>query len=154
MKLGTLCYVEKDNHYLMLHRTKKENDMHKGLWVGLGGKLEAGESPEDCVVREVFEESGLRLHAPKLRGILTFPGFFDEEDWYVFLFTADEFSGELKQCNEGELAWICKDDLDSLPMHEGDHHFIKWIGENDGILSAKYIYREGVFIDCQSVVYP
>ena len=96
MKLATLCYVEKDGQYLMLHRNKKANDMHKGLWVGLGGKFEAGESPEECVIREVFEESGLRIQNPTLRGFLTFPGFFGEEDWYVFMFVAKNFTGEVK----------------------------------------------------------
>jgi len=143
MKLGTLCYVEKENKYLMLHRNKKENDMHKGLWVGLGGKFELGESPEDCVIREVFEESGLQIENPKLRGILTFPGF-KEDDWYVFLFVVTEFSGSLKQCNEGELAWVEKSKLDDLPMYEGDRYFLNWIQQHEGIFSAKYNYEDGV----------
>ena len=154
MKLATLCYVEKDNQYLMLHRTKKENDMHKNLWVGLGGKFEAGESPEECVIREVFEESGLRLQNPKLRGFLTFPGFFKQEDWYVFLFVATEFSGEVKPCTEGELAWVDKDKLSDLPMHKGDYYFLKWLDEYDGIFSAKHCYENGEFSDYSLVVYP
>jgi len=143
MKLATLCYIEKDEKFLMLHRTKKKNDMHKDLWVGLGGKFEAGESPENCVIREVYEESGLKIQNPKLKGIMTFPNDFNNEDWYVFLFTATEFTGELKPCNEGELVWIEKNNLDNIPMHEGDRHFTKWIQENKGIFSVKFIYDNG-----------
>ena len=153
MKLGTLCYVEKDNQYLMLHRTKKENDMHKNLWVGLGGKLEAGESPEDCVIREVFEESGLLITNPKLRGILTFPAFFNQEDWYVFLFVATEFTGEIQPCEEGELVWVQKDKLCDLPMHEGDKYFLRWIDEYNGVFSAKHIYEYGVLKESQLTIY-
>ena len=153
MKLGTICYIEKDNKYLMLHRTKKENDIHAGKWVGLGGKFEPGESPEECVVREVFEECGLRIQSPKLRGILTFPGDFNNEDWYVFLFTATDFAGELKQCEEGELAWIDKDKLNDLPMHEGDYHFLRMIQQCDGIFSTKHTYENGVLKDIKVAEY-
>ena len=145
MFLGTLCYIEKDSKYLMLHRIKKKNDIHQGLWVGLGGKFEPGESPEDCVVREVFEESGLQITDPRLRGILTFPGFANEEDWYVFLFTATDFTGTLKECEEGELEWVDKTKLDELPMHDGDRHFLRYIQEYDGVFSAKFMYKNGVF---------
>lgn len=140
MKLATLCYIEKDNQYLMLHRVKKEGDMHKGLWVGLGGKFEAGESPDECVIREVFEESGLSIISPQLKGMLTFPGGFDGEDWYVFLFTVSRFLGVLKECTEGNLAWIDKDKLGELPMHEGDKLFTQWMQENKGIFSVKFEY--------------
>jgi 8-oxo-dGTP diphosphatase len=153
MKLGTLCYIEKDAQYLMLHRIKKENDMHEGLWVELGGKFEAGESPEDCVIREVFEESGLTIKNPQLRGIMTFPNDFNQEDWYVFLFSATNFSGEIKLCNEGELSWIDKNKLDDLPMHEGDRYFLKWMQENKGIFSVKYIYDDGILKDYRITVY-
>ena len=153
MKLGTLCYVEKENKYLMLHRIKKENDMHKGLWIGLGGKMEEGESPEDCVIREVFEESGLQINSPKLRGIMTFPKDFNQEDWYVFLFTANEFTGELKLNDEGELAWIEKTKMNDLPMHEGDRYFLKWIKEHKGIFSAKFLYEAGALKDYQIAIY-
>ncbi|MDR2183450.1 MAG: 8-oxo-dGTP diphosphatase, partial [Clostridiales bacterium] len=130
MKLGTLCYIEQDNKYLMLHRVKKTDDIHKDLWVGLGGKFEAGESPEDCVVREVFEESGLKITSPVLRGVLTFPSYdFYQNDWYFFLFTANDFTGNLKKSNEGELAWIDKNRLSDYPMHKGDLYFLKWIQE-------------------------
>jgi len=154
MKLfGTLCYVEKDDHYLMLHRIKKKNDIHEGLWVGLGGKFEAGESPEDCVIREVFEESGLQIQNPKLRGILTFPSGFDADDWYVFLFTATEFTGEIKPCEEGELSWVRKDRLNSLPMYAGDSHFLSWLEKYTEIFSAKFIYEGRTLKDYTLTVY-
>ena len=153
MQLGTLCYIEKENKYLMLHRTKKENDIHKGLWVGLGGKFEAGESPEECVVREVFEESGLRIHTPKLRGILTFPSDANIGAWYVFLFVVTDFTGEVQPCKEGELAWIEKNRLSDLPMHEGDRYFLKWLEKHQGIFSAKYMYENGILINYEITVY-
>ena len=153
MKLGTLCYIEKNNQYLMLHRTKKGVDMHKDLYIGLGGKFEAGESPEDCDIREIFEESGLKIKNPKLRGVMTFPKDFNQEDWYVFLFTATDFSGEIKLCDEGELVWVDKDKLDDLPMHEGDRYFLKWIQEKKGIFSVKYIYDNGVLKDYEINLY-
>ena len=153
MKLATLCYVEKDNQYLMLHRNKKQNDMHEGLWVGLGGKFEEGESPEDCVIREVYEESGITISNPKLKGILTFPNDFNGEDWYVFLFTANEFSGSLKQSSEGSLAWVDKNKLNELPMHKGDYHFTQLIQENKGIFTAKYNYVHGVLKDYGVIYY-
>ena len=154
MKLGTLCYIEKDNKYLMLHRTKKENDMHEGLYVGLGGKLEAGESPEECVIREVLEESGLQIRAPWLRGVMTFPKFDkQQEDWYVFLFTATDFDGDVKTCNEGELVWVDKDKLDKLPMHSGDYLFFEWIEKYKGVFSAKFVYDNGVLINHEIVEY-
>ena len=154
MKLGTLCYIEKNNQYLMLHRTKKEDDMHEGLWVGLGGKFEPGESPEECVIREIFEESGLTIANPQLRGIMTFPKFAKQkEDWYVFLFTVTEFTGTVKPCNEGELVWVDKDRLNELPMHMGDYHFLKCLQEYDSVFTAKYVYEDGKLKDFSVAVY-
>ena len=92
MKIGTLCYIKKNNKTLMLHRVKKENDMHKNKWNGLGGKLIPGESPEECVIREIKEESGLNIKTPSLKGIITFPKFDNIEDWLVFVFTANQYS--------------------------------------------------------------
>jgi len=153
MKLATLCYVEKDERYLMLHRNKVENDMHQGMWVGLGGKFEPGESPEECVIREVFEESGLQITNPKLRGILTFPNNFNIEDWYVFLFTATDFSGTLKQCNEGTLEWVEKSKVSTLPMYEGDYLFLNGIDEHNSVFSIKYNYQDDVLKDYKLTFY-
>src|SRR5512133_86934 len=103
MKLATLCYVRSAGKTLMVHRIKKANDMHQGKWNGLGGKLEAGETPEECATREVFEESGLQVEQWRYCGLLTFPGFANDEDWYAFVFVSDRFSGELIDSPEGDL---------------------------------------------------
>ncbi len=142
MKIGTLCYVKKEGKTLMLHRIKKENDIHKGKWNGLGGKLENGETPEECVVREVKEESGLEIKNPVLKGILTFPAFDGVEDWYVFVFTATEFEGEIIDSPEGKLEWIEDKKLTDLNLWEGDKIFLKWIEENR-FFSAKFVYKDG-----------
>jgi len=105
MILATLCYIKRDGCTLMVYRNKKVNDIHEGKWNGLGGKFEAGETPEKCVIREILEESGLSIHNPKMRGLLMFPAF-KGNDWYVFVFTANEFSGELIDSPEGRLEWI------------------------------------------------
>ncbi len=99
MKLATLCYVmnKKDMTTLMIHRTKKENDYHEGKWNGLGGKFEEGESPEECAVREIKEESGLLVNSPRMHGFITFPNFDGVDDWYVFIFSADEYEGEFNR---------------------------------------------------------
>lgn len=152
MKNSTLCYIEKDNKTLLLHRTKKENDVHKDKYIGLGGKLEAGESPEECIIREVKEECGLELKNPKLRGILTFPKFKDDEDWYVFLYTSNEFTGKLQESNEGELKWVNNDEVLKLNISEGDKLFLNWLKEYD-FFSAKFVYENKVLVDYNLVVY-
>jgi len=153
MKLATLCYIQNDlNQTLMMHRIKKENDMHEGKWNGLGGKFEQGESPEDCIIREVLEESGFTIQNPHLRGFLTFPDFDGKDDWYVFLFTADQFSGEMIQSNEGNLEWIDNDKLLELPLWEGDKHFLSWIAQNKSFFSAKFNYVSKE-LDSHSVIF-
>ncbi len=146
MKLATLCYVIRDNKTLMIHRIKKENDFHEGKWNGLGGKFEQGESPEDCVIREVKEEAGLDIIEPKLKGFITFPLFDGKDDWYVFLFTVDNFSGNLIDSAEGRLAWIDNDKLLDLNLWDGDRIFIPWLFQ-DKFFSAKFNYLNGKFID-------
>ncbi|MCL2416151.1 MAG: 8-oxo-dGTP diphosphatase [Defluviitaleaceae bacterium] len=157
MKLAALCYVEKDNQYLMIHRTKKENDMHKGLWKGLGGKFEPGESPEECVIREVYEESGLKIRNPQLKGILTFPNNPKFEEFCIFLFIAKDFFGDIisnEDCKEGDLAWLDKDKLDNFPANQADKYFLKWMQETEGIFSAKFIYDDnGILKDYQISIY-
>lgn len=152
MKLATLCYIKHAGKTLMIHRIKKANDMHQGKWNGLGGKMEPGETPEECVIREVREESGLTIHNPVLKGILTFPLFSINEDWYAFVFVAHEFEGELINSNEGELAWIDDDKLLSLPLWEGDLIFLPWLNQA-GIFSGKFVYRDGRLVDHSVVFY-
>ena len=138
MILATLCYIKHDGCTLMVHRNKKANDIHEGKWNGLGGKFEAGETPEECVIREVYEESGLSIHNPKLRGMLIFPNF-KGNDWYVFVFTATEFGGELIDSPEGNLEWIPDEKVLELTLWESDQIFMPWIRENK-LFSAKFEY--------------
>jgi 8-oxo-dGTP diphosphatase len=142
MKLATLCYVRRAGKTLMLHRVKKANDMHQGRWNGLGGKLEPGETPEECVVREIREESGLVARNPILKGFLTFPGFANDEDWYAFVFIVNDFSGELIDSPEGDLQWIDDRDLSGLFLWEGDFIFLPWL-DRPGFFSAKFVYTDG-----------
>lgn len=145
MKLATLCYVKRNGKTLMLHRIKKADDVHQGKWNGLGGKIHLGETPEECAIREVNEECGLEIKNPTLRGILTFPAFKDEEDWYVYVFTAGEFSGELTDSEEGCLEWIADAKLYELPLWEGDPIFLKWLDEGR-FFSGKFVYQNGKLI--------
>ncbi len=151
MKLTTLCYLRRGGKTLMLHRVKKKNDVHEGKWNGLGGKMEPGETPEECVIREVREESGLVLRNPALRGVLTFPGFADEEDWYVFLFTGTDFEGELIESPEGHLQWVPNEEVPSLPLWEGDKIFLPWL-EQPKFFSGKFVYKKGV-LESHGVVF-
>lgn len=130
MRNTTLCHIENDGKYLMLHRIKKENDLNKDKWIGIGGKFEDKESPEECNRREVFEETGLTLENPKYRGIVTFVS--DEwETEYMHIFKCSKFSGKLKECDEGKLEWVEKDKLlNSLPIWEGDKIFLKLIEDD------------------------
>jgi 8-oxo-dGTP diphosphatase len=152
MKLATLCYLFNGNKVLMINRNKRENDMHLGKWNGLGGKFNPGETPEECVVREVYEESGLLIKNPELKGFLTFPAFDDEEDWYVFVFTAKEFSGKLRESDEGELEWIKWEKIFNLPLWEGDKYFLEWLNQ-DRFFSAKFIYKDSKYITHSVVFY-
>lgn len=136
----TLCYIEKDNKYLMLHRTKKENDLNEGKWIGVGGKFEKDETPEECLLREVKEETGLTLTNYCLRAVVTFVS----DKWqteYMYLFTADEFTGSLTSCNEGELEWIDKDKVMELNLWEGDRIFLKKLVEEIGFFTLKVRYE-------------
>ena len=136
----TLCYIEKNDAYLMLHRVKKENDANKDKWIGVGGKFEDGESPEECLLREVKEETGLVLTRFKARAIITFVS----DEWgteYMHLFTADEYEGEMKECKEGELVWVPKKDIESLTLWEGDKVFLRLLDERDDFFSLKLRYE-------------
>ncbi len=140
MKMTTLCYLERDGEYLMLHRTKKEGDENRNKWIGVGGKFEPGESPEDCLLREVREETGLTLTAWRYRGLVTFVS----DVWpceYMHLFTADAWTGEERPCDEGELRWIGKEELYELTMWQGDRIFLRLLSEEVPFFSLKLVYR-------------
>jgi len=143
---ATLCYIKKNKQTLMLHRVKKENDMHHGKWNGLGGKMEPGETPEECVIREVYEESGLTIQNPALKGILTFPAFDGTNDWLAFVFTAHTFTGELIESDEGNLKWIDNAKLLDLNLWEGDKTFIPWL-DDKAFFSGKFIYKNKQLTD-------
>jgi len=153
--LTTLCYIEKDDKYLMLHRVKKENDLNKDKWVGVGGKFEPGETPEECLLREVKEETGLTLTSYKFRAIIT----FISDEWgveYMHLFTADAYEGELsedsmKDCNEGELVWVPKSEIENLRLWEGDKIFFRLLEERDTFFSLKLRYEGDILVE--SVLY-
>lgn len=139
MVLTTLCYIEKEDSYLMLHRVKKEKDVNKDKWIGVGGKFKPGESPDECLLREVWEETGLRLISYRPRGILT----FKSEGWdleYIFLYTADAYEGELKECSEGTLEWVKKTDVEKLNLWEGDRLFHRLLDEDAPFFSLKLSY--------------
>lgn len=144
MQLTTLCYIEKDDKYLMLHRIKKENDCNKDKWIGVGGKFEEGESPEECLLREVKEETGLVLTNYCFRGIVTFVS--DEwEGEYMHLFTADAYEGELPEqnmidCSEGRLEWVPKNEIETLNLWEGDKVFLRLLNEREKFFSLKLRY--------------
>ena len=140
MKNTSLCYIERDGKYLMLHRTKKVNDENHDKWIGVGGKFEEGESPEECMLREVQEETGLTLTAWRYRGIVTFVS----NEWsgeYMHLFTADGYTGQLKSCEEGELEWVEKERLYSLPIWEGDKIFLRLLDSEQPFFSLKLCYE-------------
>ena len=137
----TLCYIEQDNRYLMLHRVKKKNDINHDKWIGIGGKFEARESPEECLLREAYEETGLTLTRWRYRGIVTFVSAPDAEAEYMHLFTADGFTGTLKTCDEGNLEWIEKDRLLELTLWEGDKIFLRLLDEDVPFFSLKLTYE-------------
>jgi len=139
-KQTTLCYIEKDGAYLMLHRIKKEQDENRDKWIGVGGKFEDRESPEDCVLREVKEETGLTLTDYKYRGIVTFVS----DVWpceYMHLFTATGFEGEIRECDEGVLEWLPKEQLYGLPMWAGDRIFLELLDAGAPFFSLKLVYE-------------
>ena len=139
----TLCYIERDNQYLMLHRVKKINDLNHDKWIGIGGKFEDKESPEDCLLREAYEETGLKLTHYRYHGLVT----FISDRWpteYMHLFTADGFTGNIKICDEGTLEWVDKQKIRALPQWEGDKIFFDLIEQNAPFFSLKLRYKGDV----------
>lgn len=145
-QLTTLCYIEKDNSYLMMHRVKKEKDINRDKWIGVGGHFEADESPEECLCREVTEETGLTLNSWKLRGIIT----FISDEWqteYMFLYTSDDFCGDIKECDEGVLEWVDKADVYELPIWEGDKIFFKLLETASEVFTLKLRYEGNMLLE-------
>ena len=145
-KLTTLCYMERGGEYLMLHRTKKENDENRDKWIGVGGKFEPGESPEECMQREVTEETGLTAREWRYRGIVTFAS----DEWgteYMHLFTCTGFTGTLRECDEGDLEWVDKAAVPSLPLWAGDKIFFRLLAEDAPFFLLKLRYRGDTLVE-------
>ncbi len=152
MRLTTLCYIEKDDKYLMLHRVKKINDQNHDKWIGVGGKFEEGETPEECLLREVKEETGLTLTEYRFRGIVSF--LSDEfENEYMHLFTATEYEGQMHDCDEGELVWVSKSEIDKLNLWEGDKIFFKLLEEDISFFSLKLSYKGDKLAETEIIRY-
>lgn len=144
--LTTLCYIEKDDQYLMLHRVSKENDINKDKWIGVGGHFEPDESPEDCLLREVREETGFTLTSYHFRGIVT----FISDKWqteYMCLYTADGFEGEMTECEEGVLTWVPKSEIENLTIWEGDKIFLKLLAQEAPFFSLKLRYEGDTLVE-------
>ena len=137
----TLCYILRGDEVLMLHRVKKKNDLSQDKWIGIGGKFEANETPDECLLREAYEETGLTLTNWQCRGVVTFltNGPWDGE--YMYLFTADSFEGDLKTCDEGDLQWISRDKLNALPKWEGDQIFLDLLWQDAPFFLLKLRYE-------------
>lgn len=144
-QLTTLCYIEENDSYLMLHRTVKANDENHDKWIGVGGHFEGNESPEECLLREVKEETGLTLNDWSFRGIVTFISD-DHPAEYMHLFTSSNFTGKLCPCNEGDLEWVKKSEISSLNLWEGDKIFLRLLAEGAPFFSLKLVYKDGVLV--------
>ena len=146
--LTTLCYIERDGKYLMMHRIKKEHDINEGKWIGVGGHFEPGESPEECLLREVKEETGLTLVSWRFRGIVTFSADGSPTE-YMCLYTADAFAGELEEeCREGVLRWVPKEEVTDLPLWEGDRVFLRLLTGDAPFFSLKLTYVQDRLTEC------
>lgn len=144
-KLATICYIDNGREFLLMHRHKKDNDVHKGKWISVGGKLEPGESPEECTIREIFEETHLRVKQMDFRGVVVFPNFTPGHDWYTYVFKVTDFEGDLisdEHSLEGTLEWVPYDKVMEKPTWEGDYHLFKWLLEDAPFFSAKFTYQD------------
>jgi len=149
MFLTTLCYLERDNQYLMLYRNSKKADISLGKYLGVGGKIEKGESPREACIREIKEETGLLALDIKERGIITFNNSVYEDE-YIFLYTCNDFSGEISECDEGDLVWVSKNEILNLPLWPGDKYFLKHlIEDNKTYLDIKFNYEKDKLISYQ-----
>lgn len=155
-KLATICYIDNGKELLLMHRNKKKNDIHEGKWISVGGKLEVGESPEECAIREIFEETHLVVKQMTLRGVITFPNFTPGHDWYTFVFKVTDFEGQLiadEDAREGTLEWVPYGKVLEKPTWEGDYEMFKWILEDVPFFSAKLTYDNQKLIDKEVVFY-
>ncbi len=144
----SLCYIEDSEKYLMLHRIKKENDINRDKWIGIGGKFEEGESPEECALREVKEETGLNLLEYEYRGIVTFVSDNNFTE-FMHLFYSNKFSGNLIECDEGKLEWVKKSELNNLPHWKGDEIFLNLIDKKCPFFSLKLVYEKGILLEAK-----
>ncbi|HRP48048.1 MAG TPA: 8-oxo-dGTP diphosphatase [Trueperaceae bacterium] len=151
-RLTTLAYVRRGDETLMLRRGPL-HDPRKGMWNGLGGKFEAGESPEECLRREVAEEAGIEVLAADLKGVITFPDFDGDTDVYVFVFVVTSFRGQPRSSKEGDLFWVKTDRMQELQLWEGDRHFLPWLSAA-GYFSARFSYLDGRYVGHEVVHYP
>ena len=140
MRLTSLAYIEKDDKYLMLHRTKKENDQSHDKWLGIGGKFEKDETPDECMIREVKEETGLDVLKYRFAGVVTFLSDIYETE-YMFLFAVTEYQGQIKECSEGDLAWVEKSSIPELYIWEGDKLFLERMQKSDKFFSMMVRYE-------------
>ena len=148
----TLCYIEHDGAYLMLHRVKKVNDINHDKWIGIGGKFEENETPEECVRREAAEETGLTLKGLRLRAVITF--LSDQyEGEYMYLFTASGYEGTLTSCDEGDLEWVPKEEIPFLPLWEGDHLFFEELARDRGFFTMKLRYEGDTLAEHELILY-
>lgn len=148
MRNTTLCYIEKDGKYLMLHRTKKENDLNQDKWIGVGGKFEDKESPEECVIRETLEETGLLLKDLEYKAIITFVSDIWETE-YMHLFVSKDFEGKIKECDEGVLEWVDKKEILNLPLWEGDKLFLDLMQKDVPFFSMKLVYEGDTLVEAK-----
>ena len=149
LKKTVLCYLEKNNQYLMLHRVKRKKDLNKGKWIGLGGHIEENESPDEALVREVYEESGLLINSFKRNGIIEFVN--DDYKELMYLYTSADFNGEIIECDEGILKWIPKNEIFNLNLWDGDRVFLNKLLNNDSYFEIRLIYEKNKFIRSENI---
>lgn len=148
MTLATICYIDNGSSLLLMYRNKKPNDVHEGKWISVGGKLEKGETPDECARREIFEETGLVVKKMDFKGIITFPNFTPDTDWHTYVFKVTAFDGELLSDSvEGTLEWVPYHEVLQKPTWEGDYEIFKWILEDVPFFSAKFTYVDKVLVD-------